>query len=111
MPRRCGLTLIELLVVVGVVALLIALLLPAVQRAREAGRRLTCANNLRQIGLALQNYHDAAGCLPLGRMKSYDPRFAGSDPLCTASFVDKGVFIFILPFLEQAAAFNAITKI
>src|SRR5271154_950435 len=64
--RRCGFTLIELLVVIAIIAVLIALLLPAVQAAREAARRAQCVNNLKQLGLALHNYHDALLALPSG---------------------------------------------
>src|SRR3954451_7046923 len=64
-PRR-GFTLIELLVVIAIIAVLIALLLPAVQAAREAARRAQCVNNLKQIGLALHNYHQSNDCFPLG---------------------------------------------
>ncbi len=64
--RRRGFTLIELLVVIAIIAVLIALLLPAVQAAREAARRAQCINNLKQIGLALHNYHNVNDCFPPG---------------------------------------------
>jgi prepilin-type N-terminal cleavage/methylation domain-containing protein len=95
--HRRGFTLIELLVVIAIVGILIALLLPAVQAAREAARRAQCVNNLKQIGLALHGYHDAHALLPPGY--TYTPGYV------TGGF---GWAAMVLPQLEQPSLFNAI---
>ncbi len=105
-----GFTLIELLVVISIFGVLVALVLPAVQSAREAARRLQCANNLKQLGLAIHGYHDAFSSLPPGRIKTYDRRYAGTNPPCTSSVVDKSLEVFVLPFMEQLSLFNSINQ-
>ena len=105
-----GFTFIELLVALSIIALLIVFLLPAVQSGHEAARRARCSNNLKQFGLALQNYHDVFGSLPPGRIKSYDPRYSGPNPPCTSSIVNKSLEVFALQFLEQTTVYNAINQ-
>ena len=94
--KRRGFTLIELLVVIAIIAILIALLLPAVQQAREAARRSTCKNNLKQIGLALHNYHDVFGTFPIGSQVTY----------YRANWRSA-----ILPYIDQAPAYNKLTQV
>src|SRR6188472_287845 len=104
-----GFTLIELLVVIAIIGVLIALLLPAVQQAREAARRTQCLNNMKQIGLAVHNYTDAHGMFPLGRVFGKRPT---SNSECTSILQgcqDTPWFVLLLPFVEQeqfAGAFN-----
>jgi len=95
MARRqsCGFTLVELLVVIAIIGVLVALLLPAVQAAREAARRSQCSNNLKQIGIALHNYHDTYLAFPM----NYRP----SGNTFTSQYATEGWMRAILPFIEQ----------
>ncbi|HEV3006773.1 MAG TPA: DUF1559 domain-containing protein [Pirellulales bacterium] len=90
-PPRHGFTLIELLVVIAIIGILIALLLPAVQSARESARRTECTNHLKQIGIALQDYHDSFNTFPPGRLRCETVPNQGR---CF------GVYAFLLPFME-----------
>ena len=98
---RRGFTLIELLVVIAIIAILIALLLPAVQQAREAARRTQCKNNLKQLGLALHNYHDNFG--------RFCPSRGGPNDGANRNGDQTG-FVRLLPYMDQDAIYRQIRQ-
>jgi prepilin-type N-terminal cleavage/methylation domain-containing protein/prepilin-type processing-associated H-X9-DG protein len=101
--RTSAFTLIELLVVIAIIAVLIALLLPAVQSAREAARRIQCVNNLKQLGLAFHNYHDALQCFPFGKGGDYMMIDPNAPIYARWSFHSQ-----LLAYMEQTPLFNSI---
>ena len=109
--ERRGFTLIELLVVIAIIAILVALLLPAVQQAREAARKSQCKNNLKQLGVALHNYHDTHSTLPagyysFGTTNGAGPGWANIDPTTWDAAPGWGWGTMVLPFIDQAALYN-----
>lgn len=101
--NRQGFTLVELLVVIAIIAVLVALLLPAVQQAREAARRSSCINNMKQLSVAMHNYHDQWGAFPIGALHSQTPGLASN--------LDRGssFFVALLPFIEQTGLYNELS--
>ncbi len=100
-PNARGFTLVELLVVIAIIGILVALLLPAVQAARESARRAQCSNNLKQLGLALHNYHDTMGKFPLGASHNDAGNWGAIDPGHHGSFL-----VGLLPFFEQQTVYD-----
>jgi prepilin-type processing-associated H-X9-DG protein len=102
-PDRSGFTLVDVLVVISVIGLLIALLLPALQAARESSRRIQCAANLKQLALACHNYANVFGTLPIGIPRMYDP-----DPALNFFGESQSLFVSMLGQLDQEPLFNAV---
>src|SRR5262249_23267626 len=99
-------TLIELLVVIAIIAVLIGLLLPTIQKVREAANRMTCAANLRQIGIAAHNYHVDYAKLPPGNLGTV----AGPRPISPTSAQYAGTLVFLLPYLERDILYKIVTQ-
>src|SRR5215831_4886028 len=102
--RRAAFTLIELLVVIAIIAILIGLLLPAVQKVRDAAARVSCQNNLKQLGLAAHNYHDANSVFPSGYMP--DPTKGPTPTEWGPNSRNDNVFISLLPYVEQGNVYK-----
>ena len=103
LARKAGFTLVELLVVIAIIGMLVAVLLPAIQAAREAARRVQCVNNLKQLGLAIENHHSARKYYPIGSVVRFDLR---TNQLFKADGVFANGFTEMLPYLEETALAN-----
>jgi prepilin-type N-terminal cleavage/methylation domain-containing protein/prepilin-type processing-associated H-X9-DG protein len=105
--RRAGFTLIELMVALGIIGILIALLIPAVQAARETARRAQCLNNLKQIGLAIANYTNSSNYFPASSYISRDSRYLGYPWIPCSGPKDRSYLVGLLPYIEQQDAYDA----
>ncbi len=103
---RVGFTLIELLVVIAIIGILVALLLPAVQQAREAARRTSCKNNMKQLGLAIANYHDTHSVLPASRYNVGMVGWGGPAQGGSTRYTNASGWTMLLPFLDQTPLYN-----
>ncbi|MEW4561921.1 DUF1559 domain-containing protein [Bremerella sp. JC770] len=108
--KKNAFTLVELLVVIAIIGILVALLLPAVQQAREAARRMSCSNNLKQIGIGLHNYHDTFGCFPLGSRRQLVGNSGSFGPSFWAgllSFIEQGTLYDQMDFTVANSGWDA----
>ena len=106
--RKRGFTLIELLVVIAIIAILIALLLPAVQQAREAARRSQCRNNMKQLGLALMNYHESYNVFPPSYVNGGDVRSYYDTYVPYGQIKNHTGYLLLLPYIDQQPLYNAV---
>ena len=106
---RKGFTLVELLVVIAIIGILVGLLLPAVQAARAAARRMQCSNNLKQLGLAVHNYHDANKSFPSGFITNYPAGALNTAAMMSVTQRTHWSWgAFVLPYIEQTALYNTL---
>ena len=105
--KKLGFTLVELLVVIAIIGILIALLLPAVQAAREAARRAHCTNNLKQLGVALHNYHDSFKCFPASGINRGWANSAGYEAADKLVLNQNGL-LSLLPYIEQQPLYGSV---